>query len=985
MIKIHKPFLLFIFISFLLLIQSCKENKTVNKQEHYFCDAETMSSNGKYFISNNIHFKVNNTRSTDFAHSGNYSIKLDKTNQYGMTLEIKGIKKEEHYRASVWQYGNNGMLVASNSSFWFSEINRNIDDSIGWHKLSIDFFIPPNNTENKMKIYLWNPDSVPAYFDDLKVDKIPPKKYPEYKQQALRIYVDQKDMDILKEKRKLAFEKKILETDDSSYVNAIVFWGGDDMKAKIRLKGDWLDHLKGDKWSFRIKLKKKKTWKGMRTFSIQTPEARYFIDEWLAHKIFEKEDVLTTRYNFIPVYLNNKNLGLYAYEEHFEKQLVENKNRREGPILKFSEDQLWASRVAKQENNFPLFEASKITAFKSNRILREPTLLKNFIDAQNLVYEYKYAINKASNIFDVDKLAKYFALADLTRAYHGFIWHNQRFYYNPVLSKLEFIPFDCYCDKGVMQWTNRPIYGNYNKGSVKRKNDGFFMIDYLFADKIFVKKYLNYLQKYSSKKYLNSIFSQFKSDIKNNETLIQKEFADYKYDYSFLTKNALEIRKSLPDFKQKVENNYFSFINNVDTAKQKVYKADYDKTLPKYFVDAYSEQTNKVRITNYYPDNIEIVGISNNQKLITHLFKPKVLLNSYNDSLHQITLEVDTSIAKYLFFIVKGKTDIFNIPIFQYQSPKRCNPQQKLIKNNDYKINSIFQITKKKNLIVKAGNYTIKKSIIIPAGYKVIFKAGANLNFINNSFFLSYSPVFMQGLRKHPVTIKSTDGTAMGFTVLQAKQKSFIKDAVFEHLNTLNYKNWNLTGAVTFYESDVEITSSLFNDNNCEDALNIIRSNFFVHNSSFDNIFADAFDSDFSKGKVLKTFFSYIGNDAIDFSGSNIFIDDCEIINARDKGISGGENSQLTINNVNIKNSNIAFASKDFSFLDITSSSITNCNYGIVIYKKKPEYGPATVKINKLKHFNINKLYFIEKKSKLISINDTTFGFEKHVFEKLYN
>lgn len=27
-------------------------------------------------------------------------------------------------------------------------------------------------------------------------------------------------------------------------------------------------------------------------------------------------------------------MGVYAYEEHFDKQLVESNNRREGPILK---------------------------------------------------------------------------------------------------------------------------------------------------------------------------------------------------------------------------------------------------------------------------------------------------------------------------------------------------------------------------------------------------------------------------------------------------------------------------------------------------------------------------------------------------------------------------------------------------------------------------------------------------------------------------
>ena len=104
----------------------------------------------------------------------------------------------------------------------------------------------------------------------------------------------------------------------------------------MRLKGDWTDHLFGDKWSFRIKVKGDNTLFGMKQFSIHHPRARNFIYEWLYHQALKREGVLSLRYDFIEVTLNGKNLGVYALEEHFEKRLIEHNQYREGPIIKFT-------------------------------------------------------------------------------------------------------------------------------------------------------------------------------------------------------------------------------------------------------------------------------------------------------------------------------------------------------------------------------------------------------------------------------------------------------------------------------------------------------------------------------------------------------------------------------------------------------------------------------------------------------------------------
>ena len=91
----------------------------------------------------------------------------------------------------------------------------------------------------------------------------------------------------------------------------------------------------------------------------------------------------------------------------------------------------------------------------------------------------------------------------------------------------------------------------------------------------------------------------------------------------------------------------------------------------------------------------------------------------------------------------------------------------------------------------------------------------------------------------------------------------------------------------------------------------------------------------------LNTVFKNIGNDAVDFSGSEITIDNTKIEKANDKGISGGENSKLIVKNTTIVESNIGIASKDLSLVEVYDSEIRDCNIGIVLLQKKPEYGAS--------------------------------------------
>ena len=62
---------------------------------------------------------------------------------------------------------------------------------------------------------------------------------------CIAIDIGYKDFQKLAYKRKVAFAKKALFCDSDDYVPAKISYNDKIVKAKIRLKGDWLDHLEG--------------------------------------------------------------------------------------------------------------------------------------------------------------------------------------------------------------------------------------------------------------------------------------------------------------------------------------------------------------------------------------------------------------------------------------------------------------------------------------------------------------------------------------------------------------------------------------------------------------------------------------------------------------------------------------------------------------------------------------------------------------------
>ena len=362
--------------------------------------------------------------------------------------------------------------------------------------------------------------------------------------ERIELVISEKNYKKLKAKRDEAVKANILLTSDEDLVNAKLVHQQKTYKAEIRLKGDWVDHLQGDNWSFRVKLSEGETLNGMRKFSLHRPATRNYAGEWLFHQLLKEEDILHLRYDFVEVILIiesdfariNKSLGLYALEEFFEKQLIENNQRREGVIVKLDEGYFWEQRARFIRDKLPLDniprtgwdkrESYPILPFSQSRVREDSTLLKQFLTAKTLMQGYLDDSLIISEVFDVDRMAKYNAICNLLGANHALIFHNLRFYYNPVNSRLEPIGFD---GNAFMEDAYFSTYKNAMK------------------DSMYIRKYVEALDEVTQDAYIESLLNW--PGLKETVKLMEQSYGDYKWSEEALLRNKNMIRANIDPVK----------------------------------------------------------------------------------------------------------------------------------------------------------------------------------------------------------------------------------------------------------------------------------------------------------------------------------------------------------------------------------------------------------------------------------------------------
>ena len=632
--------------------------------------------------------------------------------------------------------------------------------------------------------------------------------------------------------------------------------------------------------------------------------------------------------------------------------------------------------------SFPSYETSRILAFGSSQITKDESFKQKFLIGHSLLYQFKNRLAPVEDIFEIDKLAKYLALSDLHQGKHGAIWHNLRFYYNPISCKLEIINYDNFTPEFEDKEKEKTTALDFEQKTEKFKYKHFYT--YFFTSKKLRAAYITEVERLSSEEYVNTFYDKIEPQLNQYKELINIEFPHYDISRDFLIENAKSLRADLKVIQQRNESGFYDSLTIIDHKEQ--FTKEYFPSVFPYYLNAYYDSVGnhgKLRIENNNVTGIIPTRLSNGSETL-YEFEDKSVISGYGEEgqFREYNMPYFKK-ATHIEFKDVDSNKFYKTELTPWRKNTDPSPYQKLKSSATSNPLQLFT-AKNDSLILKKGSYQLTEKILIDDSKIVIIEAGVQLDLINKAAIVSESPIFFMGSAANQIIVNSSDRSANGIVVLQAKGKSEVHYTQFKNLNTFSYEGWALSGAVNFYESEVHIEHSTFESNLCEDALNIVKSDFYVNKCYFKDIFADAFDSDFCTGRLSNTKFNYVGNDAIDFSTSQIKIDSCTIQNISDKGISGGEGSTLWVSNTTIDLCNIGAASKDLSEVYLTNVSITNSQYGLVALQKKPEYGAGKLITKDFTITNCETELLIEKGSSVDLNGKTVEGKKKKVAEMFY-
>ncbi len=708
------------------------------------------------------------------------------------------------------------------------------------------------------------------------------------------------------DKRNAALDRGLLFTDSEDFVPAQFGDGTSVVDAKIRLKGDLLDHLKHpDRWSFRVKIRGDHAYHGMRRFSLQPPATRNYLNEWVLHRMVKDEGLIGLRYDFVQLTLNGNDLGVYALEEHFAKQVIESNQRREGPIVRFEETTLWGVHQLDPED---AYYSAPITGFELKSALEDPVGRGLFQLAAAQLRGLRDGTKPLDEVFDLAAVAHYFAICDLLGAQHGISYNNLRFYFDPVDALFEPVAYDGIAGDRIAA----PAEARANALGI----DGQAFLRVFFADPSFCAHYHRSLARVTEESFLGDFLERWATDIERHQQVIRSQYPQVRLDTQVFADNRQVIERFLAQ--------------SPDLA-------------------IYPHAVGTLDIVNLEPRMMSLTGVITETGAVVPI-DPPLSIPPFRSGAptRAITIALPalvdpdstmTSVRTEPIGLDRPR----DVPVSDFPLYQEFTTIPRVSTARSFPWIETIERETVTHFVVPAGTWRLDRDLVLLATERLILAAGAQIDLVEGAQIISYGGITAAGTAEQPIRVTSSDGRGLGLFVTGSPLPSQLRYVTFENLSHPRAGVWAVTGAVTFHESEVAFDHCNFIANRSEDALNIIRSEFSIGHCTFKETYSDALDCDFAEGVISHSAFLDSGNDAIDTSGSSVRVEHVFIRGAGDKGLSAGEGSDLSSSDTTIEGVEIAVASKDDSRIVMTNLVISEARLGFAVYNKKPEYGPGRV------------------------------------------
>jgi len=597
----------------------------------------------------------------------------------------------------------------------------------------------------------------------------------------ISIKVDQTDLERIETVVQAARERGVIMPEGNDYVPAELEFEGRKIKVKLRIKGKMSDHVQGSKWSFRVIAKKDGGFLGMQRFSLQHPGTRNYLCDWFYHRLSKGEGIIALRYGFIQLKFNEEDLGIYAYEEHFGPELLANNGRLKGPLFRFDPGLFWEHRLnmlekVRYNEAFGAYQAASVDAFSSDELAKDSLQRVYFERAVARMDAFRRAQLTASEVFDVDKLGRRHALLDLVGGHHSMDWSDVKFYFDPVLQRIEPISYESFSAFPIRTLAGADRYIGKQEASMD-------LHDAYFNDPVLFRAYVHHLERLSRPSYLDSAFAALAPALDSASALIYREFPYKELDRSIYYRNQLIIRKILD--------------------------------VPKGF-HAYSQVTSDtVRVTAVPLEGIpmEVHGILDASGKLIPPLGPAIVSCRMPGKMGEpmemtFVLPVTGRSGKKplrLRYSVLGASVMKELDVFPYAYDNGLLlPSIALRKPQDLHTIPGIRVDEEQHVIhILPGRYTLDKDLFLPAGFTVVAVAPLRIDLQKGARIISRSPLQWKGMEEAPITIGSSDASGGGVIVLEANGRSRFEYVRFEGFGA----NTSGIASLVFQNADVDLVS----------------------------------------------------------------------------------------------------------------------------------------------------------------------------------
>ncbi len=733
----------------------------------------------------------------------------------------------------------------------------------------------------------------------------------------LSIQVEQAELDRLQAVVDAARERGVIVPEGNDLVAAEITHNGASFKARIRIKGKMTDHVKGDKWSFRVIAKKDGGFLGMKRFSLQHPGTRNYLHEWLHQRLMAGEGIVALRYGFLRLEFNGEDRGIYAYEEHFGPELLEHNQRIKGPLFRFDPGLFWQHRLNAMHGHrvdepFAAEEAAAIDAYGTGELVKDPEARRLFEEAVALMNGYRSGALSVAEVFDVDRVARRLALLDLLGGHRSLDWSDAKFCYDPVLHRVEPVAYESFGGERIRRIAGA---GRWNGGAGAASD----VYAAWFNDEAVFRAYLHHLERFARPSYLDSALAVLAGPLDTAAATIYGEFPYKELDRGMLAQNQRTIRQVLDDPK-----GFHAYRQEVrgDTVVLLLIPIG---SLPIEVHGLVGRDGTVVPPVAGGVLPIRRSGRTGVPVPYRFVLTDSLLRTGDGPLVEHSVLGASVRKRVEVFpFALLGMDEVRPVPLSGRQ-PLSAFPMLRVDEQE-------------KRIHILSGSWSISQDLVIPPGYMVSGTAPLRIDLQKGARIISRSPVAMNGREDDPVVLRSSDASGGGLFLLASTGRN-----EWTHVRSEGFGSADDRGAgIVVQGSALELRHCTLAEVQGRDLLLAVRSSVGIANSVLLGG-RDQVSLAFSTSRVTDVAFGGAGDDAIIQRGGALLMKGAEVMNAGGCAVKVNTMGEFKAEHITLESKAKGVELSEAAVAKITDASVRSGKEGIDVKGVEMRYGPSVV------------------------------------------